>query len=357
MLNTDDSLRINLLRFPLIVGVIYIHNAKGMVQYANGSTTVGHSVNNWFLSVIQFLISAELASIAVPVFFLLAGYLFFYGADWSVSSFFNKLKNRVRSLLVPFLFWNILTLVLIAVGQSLSFTHEYFSGKNPFISDFLFQDYIRYIFGIHVNPISYQFWFIRDLMMIVFISPLFYLAIKKGAYAFILFLLVIWFFFNSFSISPAPVGCLFFAIGAWFAIEQKSLFMFDCYKKTIYVVYAVILSWILYTQGQFPNLHKIGILFGVASALCITLKVSRMPYLRSKLNQLAGASFFVFAAHEPLLSALRKIAYSSFQPESDLSIFTLYLCIPIVLILLLVFIHQQINQHLPNFTRIITGGR
>ena len=210
MLTTNDSLRINLLRFPLIVGVVYIHNAKGSVQYANGSSPVGHSIHNWVLSAIQFLISAELASIAVPVFFLLAGYLFFYDTRWSVDTYYHKVKNRTKTLLLPFLFWNILTLILIAMGQSFSTTHAFFSGKNPFISDFLLQDYIRYIFGIHTNPISYQFWFIRDLMLIVLLSPLFYIGIKKWAPGFMLCLLVLWLFFKPFFLSPAPVGCFFF---------------------------------------------------------------------------------------------------------------------------------------------------
>jgi hypothetical protein len=72
--------------------------------------------------------------------------------------------------------------------------------------------------------------------------------------------------------------------------------------------------------------------------------------------RLSGASFFVFAAHEPLLIVVRKITYKLFAPASGVAIISLYFLIPICLIAFLVAAHRYLLQTVPSFVSFITGS-
>ena len=168
-LDKYSSERLNILRFPLIVGVVYIHAYAMDVGFSGES--IGNIETSWVSDFIRDLVSQGIARVAVPLFFLMSGYLFFLGFQWSIGAYKEKLISRVNSLLVPFIFWNVLTLFLVFVAQSIPATQNYFSGNNPMISTFSAYDYINALLGIDRNPISYQFWFIRDLMFLIILVP------------------------------------------------------------------------------------------------------------------------------------------------------------------------------------------
>ena len=53
-------------------------------------------------SFIQNIISYGICTIAVPMFFLISGYLFFYKFDPTLQGLINKYKKRFKSLVIPF---------------------------------------------------------------------------------------------------------------------------------------------------------------------------------------------------------------------------------------------------------------
>jgi hypothetical protein len=71
---------------------------------------------------------------------------------------------------------------------------------------------------------------------------------------------------------------------------------------------------------------------------------------------LSGASFFVFAAHEPLLRIIRKASYKLLSPRSGAAILALYFLIPICLIMFLVVLHHYLQKAMPSFLGFITGS-
>ena len=102
MLSTDDLLSktIQFLRLPLIVGVVFIHTLND--SYGQ------FPVYDWT----RYLVNDELAHIAVPLFFFMSGFLFFYRTDFSFATYKQKLIKRVHSLLIPYLLWNAEMLVV-----------------------------------------------------------------------------------------------------------------------------------------------------------------------------------------------------------------------------------------------------
>lgn len=357
MLDIESSQRLSILRFPLIVGVVFIHNVDAIVRFENGS--IGVTSDNVFTAFIRNLISQNIARTAVPLFFLIAGYFFFRGFQSVKLDYLNRLKSRVRTLLIPFIFWNIATLIVIAVCESLPSIQIYISGAHARVDSFTFYDYINAIFGITRAPISYQFWFIRDLMVLALMSPVIYFFIVRLPLVFIGLLAACW-LTGVWPISiPSSDAALFFSIGATVAYKRKSLFMLDKQMMPIVSAYffTLVAHFLSIGADWDQYLYKISIVLGVLSILCFSKIVALNNRLKELLLGLAGASFFVFAAHEPLLLIARKVLFKLIQPSSSYSILALYFLIPISLIVLLVGVYRVCAKIFPGFTRVVTGGR
>ena len=97
------------LRFPLIVAVVLIH-----CNISDYNVAVGHLYGyKWFRLIAIHLV----ADVAVPAFFFIAGYLLYANIDFTWNNYVHKLRNRVKSLLVPYLLWNTICFLLIVVLQ------------------------------------------------------------------------------------------------------------------------------------------------------------------------------------------------------------------------------------------------
>ena len=152
-ISKELSERINLLRFPLIVGVVFIHAYSPTVSFADAS--VGLQEPGLLAVFLRDYSSEVIARISVPLFYIISGFLFFYGFNATQEKFKEKFKSRFWTLVVPYLFWNLLTLFIFWLAQSIPATAIFFSGKNEAISSFSLYDYFRAIFGINRYPISF----------------------------------------------------------------------------------------------------------------------------------------------------------------------------------------------------------
>lgn len=357
--DTCSSLRISVLRFPLIVCVVFIHSYSSTVGLSGGVIGGGVSQNSIIYDFVKDIISEGIARIAVPLFFLLSGYLFFIGFKWSKENYLIKLKARINTLLIPFLFWNITTLILLILAQTIPATQIFFSGENPLLVTYNSFDYLNAIIGLNRYPIAYQFWFIRDLMILTLLVPLINVINRVRPYIFLSIVLICWLIGVWPIYAPSSVSLLFFSVGAYWASIGKSLFAFDKLGFKLLTFYFSIVVVDVLTIGDSFNacFHKITIMFGVLAALFLSKLVIDIPRLKSLMLRLSGASFFVFAIHEPLLTILKKMAYQILLPQKSSIIFFLYFFIPIITILTSLLIYRCFSFLMPNFTRIVTGGR
>ena len=122
---------------------------------------------NDIVSFIEFLGSYFIATIAVPMFFVISGFFVFFQKAFTFSIFKAILKKRFYSLLIPYFFWTFFwTLVFIIVSRLFPFLNLNAISKISFKTIW--------------SPINYQFWFIRDLIILVVLSPLLYILSKKS---------------------------------------------------------------------------------------------------------------------------------------------------------------------------------
>jgi surface polysaccharide O-acyltransferase-like enzyme len=356
-MDKELSRRLNILRFPLIVGIVFIHNYGTSVGLAGEQIRVtNHSYLIYFL---ENIISMGIARTAVPLFFLMSGYLFFFGLEWNSENYAKKLKSRASSLLVPFLFWNLLTLLSMAVAQRIPAFSAFFSGRFALIADYGPADYIAAVFGIGRAPISYQFWFIRDLMMLVLATPLIHMLNQRIPALTLVTLFVCWFVGLGDNFAPSSEATLFFCAGCYLGMKRKNLMGLDQYGSKIATFYAVLLiaTTIFFNASCHEFLYRLGILAGVVSMLYLTRWVAMHDGLAEKLVALSVASFFVYAAHEPALTLVRKLAYKYLRPETATMALSLYFLIPALLIAVLLLCYFTLQRTFPRFTGFVTGGR
>ena len=356
MPNDEVSSRIDVLRFPLIVGVVFIHNAATSVHMAHGS--IGVMRANAWVEFVTCFVSQGVARVAVPLFFLMSGYLFCAG-EWSSEKYLSKLKRRLHTLLIPFLFWNLVTLVVLAIGESIPQTNTYFANTLwPPVHSFSLLTYLNALLGIAVhNPISYQFWFIRDLMALVILVPaIHFLLVRKSALPLISVLFCLWFLAEWPVLWPSVDAFFFFSLGAYLSLPGKRVTYLDKIGPWISVTFI----GFLILHSAIPDsplwVAKAVIVVGVPSLWWLTLLVVRIAALKSLLIRLGGASFFVFAAHEPLLTIIRKVSYKLLSPTSGAAILALYFMIPVCLITFLVVLYYCLLKSIPSFLGFITGS-
>jgi len=92
---------INAMRFPLIILVVLFH--------LNPPELIVNSPFTSYNIIASFFSANGIARLAVPTFFLISGYFYFYHLKgWSKFVYINKLRKRLHTLLIPFYMKNVL---------------------------------------------------------------------------------------------------------------------------------------------------------------------------------------------------------------------------------------------------------
>lgn len=356
-----QSKSIDFLRFPLIIGVIFIHNYSSTMIVQG--TEIGSDSFMPVFHLCSELFSQVIGRVAVPIFFLFSGFLFFMNVDFNRQTYKRKLKSRFKSLLIPYLFWNTAFLLFYYAASHLPVLQSWFKGTE-YTPGFILSS----LWGrIGENspmtyPIAYQFWFIRDLMMTVLLSPLIYWIARYtkwyglGVFAF-LWYLEIWpdaLQYHGLNIT----AWFFFFAGACLSIHKKNLVeTFQQAALPAYLLYPLLAILDVYTKGQSCNhyIHNAGILLGMIFFLNLTAHFLSKGCWKTN-EFLSKASFFVFAIHDPwLLSQFRKIIFKTLHPESDGLLTFTYFLTPALVTLAALGIYILLKRLSPSFLKVITG--
>ena len=152
-MNKRISDAVELLRFPLIVGVVLIHAYSTQVSMA-GDQILGAD-SGYTNAFTQNLISQVFARIAVPMFFLISGYFLFGKKELTFGLIKEKWKKRIHSLLIPYLIWNFLVLLVQIIVQSTPEIEKFFSGNKWNIRTMTPMDYLDALIGFSNGPTNF----------------------------------------------------------------------------------------------------------------------------------------------------------------------------------------------------------
>ena len=337
--------------------VVFLHSYNLKIKFTTGTKLIEKGYNSF----IQDLISRGITRIAVPLFFIISGYLFFLSFKNSTfPEFFSKYKKRSKTLVLPYLLWSIFCILFYLILQLIPFSKPFFT--NELIVDYSVNQLLNRIF---INPIPYQLWFIRDLIVLIFLSPILYWLIKYFKFYVISIFLFTWFSKLNYLIFSNE-ALLFFALGAFFSIKKINVQKTKAKKQNALLSIIWILLIIIKTSLVYINfenewliriLHKSSIIIGIISIwLLYDIIYKKTDIAKTKYYQLFQYTFFLYAFHEPVLTIFKK-AFYYILGQTELSSFLTYMLAPLVTIFVSILIGFITRKIMPKYYYLMTGGR
>ena len=338
---------ISWLRFPLIFFIIILHCYS--VQRMEGD----HNIYFSFL----YPISLWLGETGVPGFFFISGYLFFL----SKKSYSQKIATRVHTLLIPYFLWNSLLLILYLIAYAVGFPQD-INGRN--LAEYELIDYIRLFWdrGSFDNgnfvPLLCPLWYIRNLLIMSILSPLFYYIIKYLREVFLLFIAIWW--MATYNNAFIPQTILFFCLGAYFSILNKNPLETVIKKKTLFLTLFIlfaagdIITHVALSTPVNLQIHRLALIFNIPALLLLADYCVQHGYSN---ELLPNSAFIVFCVHYPIVVILRKFCISQFSNASDIKHIMLYFACVIMSTLLSLGIYLLLDKYLPNVKRVLSGNR
>lgn len=272
---------------------------------------------------IQFLLSENIARIAVPIFFFISGYFIAQNYDGSLEAYKYKIKKRIYSLLIPYLTFCFLWFI-----------------------PYWIEDNTLSLLSAFIHPIPYQFWFIQHLMILSLSFGLIY-KLKEYKYI-ILAIILILFLFSPHRWGGFQESLLFYTSGIYFSdiryLKLKKLPLFFLIIAVTMVILGVVI-------GNNILIHHIMVLTGSMAVIFWIFSSSRSI----KLIIPSGMAFFIFACHEPLLSILKTTSLQ--YGLGFYSTLLLYFTLPVITIFICAFLYKILNVLNQEILRIMVGNR
>ena len=359
--------------------VIYIHMNPIVVNplEADFSFISGQGLYN----VVAILLSNVVSKIAVPAFFFISGFLFFINfQNWSWEGYKMKMRSRVKTLLIPYLLWNAVPFVIMAMGLylkggSIEEVQGYVAEKSWHIF------YDCNVFGASdinwlgerlrsTGPFDLPLWFLRDLIVVSVLTPIIYHAIKKLGLFFIGFLF--WAYISRIWVSLpgfSNTAFFFFSAGAYFALNKINVVQFATKFKYLFIPTCLILLVVVTvldganTTAVGHNLKPIFICTGVVTAFYVaSIFVTKYGVKPNKL--LVSSCFFIYAFHLvffPLigspLSLTRRVLHHIIPGNIGIEEAVCYLASPVVTAGLCIVVLMLGRRFFPKLTLYFSGNK
>lgn len=310
-------------------------------------------------TLIQNLVGSGICRLAVPTFFFISGYLFFYQFTPSKEAWINKYKKRFKSLFIPYTIWCTGWLIILYLVELTPLGRSIFSER--IITDY---NLIELFKNTYIYPLPYQFWYIRALMLNVIISPIIYYVIVKLKNKALVVITVLWFF----NIIYYPI--LMFAMGACLSIGEYDLYFKKLKSKLIYLFVGFVLGLIIKTTIIYmPNLpyqeyleligENVIILFGVPFSWMVydfIYTAFNDKFNLGKEMRLAKYGIFIYFFHIPLQSIIKKLWFK-LMPITEVSSLLIFIIAPIITIIICIATGIILRKYMRKFYMILTGGR
>lgn len=378
----DDlqSQTINWLRFPLAVAVVFIHSFGIPSEYALPSLNISSFSGMDFFNLIRICFSHVITHVAVPIFYLISGYLFFFRLkDFDFRrGYLEKIKSRLHTLVIPYILWNLISILSIVAlqvgtfflkGEPLSNIFNYFQ-KNGWFHLFWDcniwgEDQLNWI-GLATpgtGPSDLPLWFLRDLIVVVLITPILYWLIKHWRHYFIW---ILGFCYIS-GIWPNIPGLritavFFFCIGAYFSISRKNLVEeFKRAKLSSYILGMLFMIATVWYDGKSTTIGNFIYPFWIITGVCIifNLAVSFVKSGRLKVCfLLSKSSFFIFATHTILVLPFCTVVCTKVLSWNNPLVLTIrYFIVPFLAVGICLLLFYLMEKYTPKLLGVLTGNR
>ena len=277
-------------------------------------------------------------------FFAITGFLLFRNLRF--QNLGSKLKTRVRTLLIPYLLWQIIYLVK-SILQGHTWTAEDIFGQ---------------IFLLRIWPPLGAFWYVYAVFLLALLSPIFLLLFKNKRVGWASVMVIV-LFFHLFQFQPRAEVRHYDYIGNITGHLPSYLIGAYCgsisTEKDIDKILRPVVGFLL----------TAALLDGLVQKLMYNMTVAVLPMLilflipvpeYSKNRYVYRCTFLMYATHQSLISLslgrIRSILYALFPSAAFSNLFGSMLCI-LLIIAVNVAVCKLMSRFAPRTLQILTGGR
>lgn len=367
LINVDFSKRIACLRFILVVLVVFIHSKfdQSTIDFADGSMQISFPL---YVNVIQMIFTEILGGVSVPLFFVISAYLFFAKS----KSTKENVKSKFKSIVVPYIFWTILTIFLYFAAQSFSFSRNYFSKPENIIRSWHFSDFAQAFFARktsyldYYHPLVYQFWYLRNLLIFMIFSPL--IKFLAGRFPLSYFCAVLTAtLLRIAGVFPDPLwifpALFYFSLGFYVVNHiQKFLDFLDSVRwkdfAFAYILFAALSMFLSFTENSASAVVSfLRTNFTILLFIKLAGNLSKNEDVFKKLSALSAYSFWIYAAHAPFVVTSIKKLISRVVPMRGVFILVQFFATAFLCMAFLMIFGFLLKKFLPDLFAFTTGGR
>jgi succinoglycan biosynthesis protein ExoH len=338
------------MRIFLISGIVFVH-----VPF-DPATSPFLGANGWF-DWLRVFLGDSLFRIGVPCLSMISGYLLFRRGMQSFD-YGKTVQSKAKTVLLPFLLWNLGLFCLVWLMQGLHIGNGYF----PDLRGSSVRDLLTFAFATEGLPVNVPLYFLRDLIVCILLSPVLAFLVRRFAVPTLALLFV-------FAVIPdltlaivLKKSILFsFTMGIFLALrgaDLKSLDRFALPGTIATLVAAVALSLVQYNTGpDYPwvvdmmrnALSMLGAFgFWMISALAIRTRMGQA------LAATGSLSFWIFCAHFPLLVVMWMV-WNRVGSADAYPVF--YLGAVVLTLAILVVTNALAMRIVPPLYQVLTGSR
>ncbi len=370
-LSDANSKRFRFWSFVSMVLLVFVHGYNLDIRFLHPATMPGEPLT--FTAFFEYWTANGLLRFRIPMLFLISGYLF---AMHDLVPQGQRMKKRLRTLLVPYLLWSAAGLALVVamemtvLGTDILRTTRmlWYGGEKMLLSDYAWYEVLeRWI----MMPVPYQLWFLRSLLMLNLLYPALRWCVTHPNAPRYFFPFAVLFWLASFGILFIEgEGLLFFSLGIWmqkrsFDLDGRAPLMRPMWWGMLFVGTASVKSVLAFTgipgagDWIYPLLlllHKFTVLSGVIFAWFAGRGRAERWMERRWFASLAAYSFVIYAMHAPFVAfAIDGVfRYVHHLPFYRLGTFIL---LPLTIIAMCVLVGWVLKRTVPRFYGLLTGGR
>lgn len=315
----DDKLKCGIasIRFPMALLVVLIHCTLNTEQpflkaFMNGG--------------------GKLATIAVPIFFFLSGYLFQEGNS-NLEIYKKKIRKRVGSVLVPYIVFNIFAITV----HYIKFPCDINVGN--------------FLYRLIVEPQDFPLWYLQNLMVLFLLTPLIMLPRKKWLdFSYLALTIIVFCSFEGDKVLFLKVrnwGFCFYNIGAFCNRYFHDLLI----SKHVAVLY-FILGMAAFVASIVTNKYYLIQYYNLFIVLLLVFNLRAVGKIFSVFKSYSKYSSFIYFSHTILVAGV----CVNLVNRCFCNIIG-YMVTPLLVAAILIIVYKTLNRLMPNTFSLIIGSK
>ena len=286
-------------------------------------TTFLESIYEW---------GGKLATIAVPVFFFLSGYLFEEGCS-TLKVYKQKIRKRVGSVLVPFVVFNFFAICV----------HYAKTPDNISVVDFIHR--------LIVEPQDFPLWYLQNLMVLFLLTPLVMMSHKKWLdFSYLALTIIVFCTFEGDKVLFLKVrnwGFCFYNIGAF-----CNRYFHELTMRGVYSILLFVLGVVAYMLSILSNNYYLIQYYNLFIVLVLVFNLRTIGRIFKIFLKYSKYTSFIYFSHTILVAGF------------CVSIMNIYFCnvvgyvlTPILVVIFLIAIYNIMMRLVPKTFSFMIGNK